>query len=49
MRIQKTEYKAPALEVMELVPEGSILTMSGGSVGIGGWKDAGDDFGGSAE
>ena len=49
MRIQKTEYKAPALEVMELVPEGSILTMSGGSVGIGGWEDAGDDFGGSAE
>ena len=49
MRMQRTEYKAPALEVIELIPEGSILTMSGGSVGIGGWEDAGDDFGGSAE
>ena len=49
MRIQRTEYKVPALEAIELIPERSILTMSGGSVGIGGWEDAGDDFGGSAE
>ena len=49
MRIQRIEYKAPALEIMELVLEGSILTMSGGSVGIGGWEEGGDDFGGSAE
>ncbi len=49
MRIQRTEYKTPTLEIMELVLEGSILTMSGGSVGIGGWEDDGDDFGGSAE
>ena len=49
MRIQRTEYEAPALAVVELVPEGRILTMSGGSVGIGGWGNTGDDFGGSAE
>ena len=49
MRIQRTEYKAPTLEVIKLVPEGSILTMSGGSVGIGCWEDSGNDFGGSAE
>ena len=49
MRIQRTVYKAPTLEVIKLVPEGSILTMSGGSVGIGGWEDSGNDFGGSAE
>ena len=49
MRIQRTEYKVPALEAIELIPERSILTMSVGSVGIGGWEDAGNDFGGAAE
>ena len=44
-----TNYIAPLMDMVELLAEGSFLAQSGMDIGIGGWDDSGDDFGGSAE
>lgn len=47
-KITNAEYESPSLELLRIHPEGSILIMSGGSIGVGDWDDSGEDFGGSA-
>lgn len=45
-KYQNTIYTAPTVEVVELTIEGNILGMS---VGVGGWKEDEEDFGGTAQ
>ena len=42
-------YQTPLVEFIDMLVEGDVLSMSGGSVGIKGWDDLSDDFGGDAE
>lgn len=42
-------YIRPSIEVIEVQLENAVLSMSGDSIGIGGWKEDDDDFGGSAD
>ena len=42
-------YQTPLVEFIDMLVEGNILSMSGGSVGVKGWDDLPDDFGGDAE
>ncbi len=45
----KTKYIAPAIEIVEIIPETPVLTHSGVDIGVGDWDESGGDFGGSAE
>ena len=42
-------YIRPSIEVIEVQLENAVLSMSGDSIGIGGWEEDDDDFGGSAD
>ena len=42
-------YIRPSIEVIEVQLENAVLSMSGNSIDIGGWKEDEDDFGGSAD
>lgn len=49
MNINSHMYQSPSLEYIELHLEGSILSMSGSSIGVGNWDEDEEDYGGSAE
>lgn len=41
-------YISPSIDIIEVIYEGSIMSMSGGSFGVNGWDESGEDNGGDA-
>ena len=44
----KYTYISPSIDVVEVLYEGGIMSMSGGTFGVDGWDESGEDNGGDA-
>ena len=41
-------YISPSIDIIEVIYEGAIMSMSGGTFGVDGWEESGEDNGGDA-